>query len=143
MSTVPQLFVYRPRPGQLPSFMKTVARGTKIINRDGGKVRLWNTASGGEPGTIMIGIENTNYKTFGEYPAKLEADPEWRAFLAEIEGGCEPAADLVSSSMLRRAASRPVRNASSAASPPGQIGSELISATREVGQTSVSGDQRL
>ena len=53
MSTVLQLSVYRPRPGQLPSFMKNVTRGTKIINRDGGKVRLWNTASGGASATAL------------------------------------------------------------------------------------------
>ena len=58
-----------------------------------------NTANGGEPGTIVVGIENANYKSYGEYAEKLEADPEWRAFLAEIEGAREPAADLVSSAM--------------------------------------------
>jgi len=99
MSTILQVFVYRPRPGQLSRFMKNVARGTKIINRDGGKVRLWNTASGGEPGAIVIGIETANYKSFGEYSTKLEADPEWRAFLAEVEGERDPAVDFVSSAM--------------------------------------------
>lgn len=99
MSTILQVFVYRPRPGKLQSFMKNVARGSKIVNRDGGKVRQWNTATGGEPGTIAIGIETANYKAFGEYSAKLEADPEWRAFLAELEGDREPAADLVSSAL--------------------------------------------
>ena len=99
MSTILQVFVYRPRPGQLPRFMKDVARGTKIVNRDGGKLRLWNTATGGEPGTIVLGVETANYKTFGEYAAKLEADPEWRAFLAELQGERKPAADLVSSAM--------------------------------------------
>jgi hypothetical protein len=79
--------------------MKNVAKGSKIVHRDGGKVRLWNTANGGEPGTIVVGIENANYKSYGEYAEKLEADPEWRAFLAEIEGAREPAADLVSSAM--------------------------------------------
>lgn len=99
MSTVLQTFTYRTRPGQLSSFMKNVAKGSKIIHRDGGKVRLWNTANGGEPGTIVIGVETANYKTFGEYAAKLEADPEWRAFLVELESAREPAADLVSSAM--------------------------------------------
>lgn len=99
MSTILQVFTYRPRPGQLAHFMKNVAKGSKIVNRDGGRVRLWNTACGGESGTIVVGIENSNYKTYGEYAAKLEADPEWRAFLAEIESEREPAADLVSSAM--------------------------------------------
>jgi hypothetical protein len=99
MSTILQTFVYRPRPGQLSNFMKNVAKGSKIVHHDGGKVRLWTTATGGEPGTVVVGIENANYKTFGEYAAKLEADPEWRAFLAGIEGEREPAADLISSAM--------------------------------------------
>ena len=99
MSTILQTFVYRPRPGQLPRFMKDVARATEIASRDGGKLPRWNTASGGEPGTIVIGVETTNYNTFGEYAAKLEADPEWRAFVTEIAGEREPAADLVSSAM--------------------------------------------
>jgi len=99
MSTILQVFVYRPRPGKLQSFMKNVLRANKIVNRDGGKLRQWNTATGGEPGTIAIGIETANYKSFGEYAGKLEADPEWRAFLVEVEGDREPAADLVSSAM--------------------------------------------
>ncbi len=28
--------------------MKNLARGSKIVNRGGGKVRLWNTASGSD-----------------------------------------------------------------------------------------------
>jgi len=96
-STVLQVFTFRPRSGQLARFMKSVAKGSKIISRDGGKVRLWNTANGGEPGTVLLGIENSNYKTYGEYAEKLEADPEWRAFLAEVER--EPDADMVSSAM--------------------------------------------
>jgi len=79
--------------------MKDVVRGTRIVTRDGGKLRQWNTATGGEPGTIALGIETANYKAFGEYSAKLEADPEWRAFLAELQGEREPAADLISSTM--------------------------------------------
>jgi hypothetical protein len=67
MSTILQTFVY-PRPGKLPHFMKNVACGTKIVHRDGGKVRLWNTASGGEPGTIVLGIENSNFKPSGSTP---------------------------------------------------------------------------
>jgi hypothetical protein len=47
----------------------------------------------------VLGIENSNYKTYGEYAAKLEADPERRAFLSELAGEREPAADLVSSEM--------------------------------------------
>jgi len=99
MSTILQTFVYRARPGQLSRFMKDVDRAGKIVSRDGGKVRHWNTATGGEPGTIVIGVETANYKAFGEYAAKLEADPEWRAFLAEIAGEREPTADLISTAM--------------------------------------------
>lgn len=99
MSTILQVFTYRPRPGQHSQFMKNVAKGSKIVNRDGGKLRLWNTTAGGEPGTILLGIENSNYKSFGEYANKLETDPEWRAFVAELQGEREPAADLISSAM--------------------------------------------
>jgi hypothetical protein len=99
MSTILQVFTYRPRPGQFSNFMKNVAKGSKIVHRDGGKVRLWTTATGGEPGTVVLGIESANYKSYGEYAAKLEADPEWRAFMAELQGEREPAADLVSTAM--------------------------------------------
>ena len=99
MSTILQTLVYRARPGQLSRFMKDVEHAAKIVSRDGGKIRQWNTANGGEPGTIVIGVETANYKAFGEYAAKLEADPEWRAFLTQIAGEREPAADLVSSAM--------------------------------------------
>jgi hypothetical protein len=99
MSTILQVFTYRPRPGQLSNFMKNVAKGSKIVHRNGGKIRLWNTANGGEAGTILLGIENANFKSYGEYAEKLEADPEWRAFVAELTREREPAAELVSSAM--------------------------------------------
>jgi hypothetical protein len=92
---VAQIFVLRPRPGRLQDFMKHVARVDRIVSRNGGKMRVWNTESGGEPGTVGVVVETTDWRAFGEYNAKMEADPEWRAFLSEISSQRDPAADMV------------------------------------------------
>ena len=49
MSTILQVFTYRTRPGQLSNFMKNVAKGSKIIHRDGGKVRLGTPPTAAKP----------------------------------------------------------------------------------------------
>jgi hypothetical protein len=75
--------------------MKDVVRVDRIVSRNGGKMRVWNTESGGEPGTVGVVVETTDWRAFGEYSAKMEADPEWRAFIAEISSQRDPAADMV------------------------------------------------
>lgn len=92
---VAQIYVLRPRPGRLQEFMRDVNRFEKIVRRDGGKLRVWNTAAGGEPNTVGLVVETADWEAFGEYSAKLEADPEWKAFLAELNSARDPNADMV------------------------------------------------
>jgi hypothetical protein len=92
---VAQIFVFRPRPGHFQDFMKDAVRADKLVRRAGGKMRAWNAAAGGEPGTIGIVIETADWKAFGEYNARLESDTEWQAFMAEINSRREPSADMV------------------------------------------------
>ncbi len=40
-------------------------------------------------------VETADWEAFGEYSAKLEADPEWKAFLAELNSARDPNADMV------------------------------------------------
>jgi hypothetical protein len=77
-----------------------------MVSSNGGKMRLWNTESGGEPGTIGVVVETTDRRASGQYNANMEADPEWRAFLAEISSQRDPAADMGPNANQRRVTNR-------------------------------------
>jgi hypothetical protein len=95
MAAVASVAVWRPRPGRLQDFMGVVMRAKKIHQRLGGKVRVWNSQFGGEPLSVGYVIETPDWKAFGEFGAKLEADSEWLALVAEWTSAREPAADLI------------------------------------------------
>jgi hypothetical protein len=95
MAAVAIVATWRIRPGRLQDFMAAVARATKIHTRLKGKVRVWNAQFGAEPGTVAYVVEFPDWKAFGEYGAKLEADPEWLALVAEFTADRDPTADLV------------------------------------------------
>jgi len=80
--------------------MKNVARAGKIVKRNGGAMRVWNSMYGGEPGTVGIVVETADWKAHGDYHAKLVADSEYQAFLAELNSARDPAADLLVTQVL-------------------------------------------
>ncbi len=95
MAAIASVAVWRPRPGRLQDFMGVVVRAKKIHERLRGKVRVWNSQFGGEPLSVGYVIEHPDWKTFGEFGAKLEADPEWLALVAEWGSMREPPAELI------------------------------------------------
>ena len=95
MAAVASVAVWRPRPGRLQDFIAVVVRAKKIHERLRGRVRVWNSQFGGEPASVGYVIETADWKAFGEFAAKLEADSEWLALVAEWTSMRDPIADLV------------------------------------------------
>jgi hypothetical protein len=44
-------------------------------------------------------METPNWKAYGELSAKIEADPDWKKFVAEVGSMEKPSVDLVSSAL--------------------------------------------
>jgi hypothetical protein len=95
------VLLFRPRPGRLSDFMKDVARAGKIVTRCGGEMRVWSSMYGGEPGTVGIVVETADWKAHGDYQAKVLADSEYLAFLAELNSTRDPSADLLGTQVLQ------------------------------------------
>lgn len=95
MASVVQVMFLKPRPGGLEVLMRNVGRAKKIVERCGGRMRVWNQLAGGNPGAIAAVIEATDWKTFGEYSARLEGDSEFQAFMNEINSSRDPEADVI------------------------------------------------
>jgi len=100
MAAIASVATWRPRPGRLQDFMAVVVRAKKIHHRLKGTVRVWSSQFGGEPSTVGYVVEFTDWKAYGEFAAKLEADPEWLALVAEWSGNRDPAADLIHNSLV-------------------------------------------
>ena len=95
MAVVSQILFLKPQPGRLEALMRDIAKANKIIKRAGGKLRAWNEVSGPNAGTIAVVVEHSDWKDFGNYMAKLEADKDWQAFIVEINAAKSPNAERV------------------------------------------------
>ncbi|HYA36338.1 MAG TPA: hypothetical protein VEF03_12005 [Candidatus Binataceae bacterium] len=97
---VAQVFIYNIRPGALEEFMGLAKRADKIIRPLGASTRTLNVVAGGPaPGACIYLIETPSWKAFGEFSAKLDSDPAWQKFLADVNSTDKPTADLLSSSV--------------------------------------------
>jgi hypothetical protein len=101
MSAVLMISVWRPREGRLQDFATNVAKAKRIQERLGGKVRVWRTDFGGEPYTLVYGVEVGSWSAFGEFGEKMSADPEWQKFWSEAQAN--PSADMIRNSVLSEA----------------------------------------
>jgi hypothetical protein len=63
-------------------------------------VRVYEPATGPNTGALLHIVETPNWKAYGEYRTKIEADPEFRAFMTEIRNSRDPIADIVSSEVV-------------------------------------------
>ncbi len=97
---IAQVRVIRPRPGRRPDLLNTLARGKRIHERCGGSVRIFESATGPNVGAFLHVVETSDWKAYGEYRTKLEADPEYRALMAEIQNNRDPAAEIVSAEVI-------------------------------------------
>ena len=94
MSAVNQVTVVQVAPGRFDEFLKRSSKLKKIRERAGARVRYYQTVAGGHPAVLVV-AETAGWKAHGEYMAKLEADPEWQKFVAEIRSDRDPVATIV------------------------------------------------
>jgi hypothetical protein len=98
MAGIATVSTWRPRDGKLQDFVARVATAKKIHERLGAKVRVWQTAFGGQPLTVGYVIEHAGWEAFGKFGQKLEADSEWQQFWTDALS--HPAADLLQNSVV-------------------------------------------
>ncbi len=90
--------IWRPNPGRFQDFLGAVTQARKIHERLGGKVRVWQTAFGGQPNTLGYVIEHADWTAFGTFGQKLESDSEWQQLGANFQA--DPSGKLVQSSVI-------------------------------------------
>jgi hypothetical protein len=95
MAAVSNVVFLKPQPGRLEALLRDIARVQKIAKRNGGNLRAWNEMSGPNAGAIAVVVEHSDWKDFGNYMAKLESDPDWQAFIAEISSTKSPNAERI------------------------------------------------
>src|ERR1035437_2178822 len=94
-----QSTVFRVRPGKAQQFMADVATAKKILERLGARVRVVNQVVGtNAPCTAFI-TESADWKAYGEFQAKVNADSEWQTFIAKIGANREPEADQIATGL--------------------------------------------
>ncbi len=93
MAAVTHVTIAHVAPGRFDEFLKTASRLKKIRERAGAKVRYYRTVAGAVPAVAVV-VETAGWKAYGEYMAKLEADPEWQKFVAEVRVNREPVATI-------------------------------------------------
>lgn len=103
MAVVAQVATWRPRDGHLSEFLANVATAKKIHERLGGKVRIWQSAIGGQPMSVGYVIEHEGWEAFGKFGAKVEGDAEWRNFWTKASSN--PTGELLQNSVVVEAAS--------------------------------------
>ena len=97
---IAQVFTYSPRPGGIEQFLSLAKRADKILRALGATTRTMTSVAGGPTANaFMYVVETPNWKTHGELSAKLEADADWRKFLADVNSNDKPAVDLISSAV--------------------------------------------
>jgi len=97
---IAQVFIYRPRPGGSEQFIALAKRADKILRGLGATTRTMGTVVGGPMSNGFIYVmETPNWKAFGELSTKIEADPDWKKFIAEVSSMEKPSVDSVSSAI--------------------------------------------
>ncbi|HTF32096.1 MAG TPA: hypothetical protein VK714_00155 [Myxococcota bacterium] len=98
MTAVATVATWRPRDGKINEFVAKVATAKKIHERLGGKVRVWQTAIGGQPMTFGYVIEHASWAEFAKFSEKMEKDTEWQSFWADASA--HVTADLIQNSLV-------------------------------------------
>ncbi len=95
-----QVRVIRPRPGRRQDAINTATRAKRIHERCGGRVRIFEPTTGPNVGTYLQVVETADWRAYGEYRTKLQADPEYKALMAEIQNNRDPVAEIISAEVL-------------------------------------------
>ena len=96
---IAEVFTYSPRPGGIEQFLGLAKRADKILRALGATTRTMTNVAGGPPNAFLYIVETPNWKAHGELGAKLDADPDWRKFLTDVNSNEKPSVDLVSSAV--------------------------------------------
>ncbi len=76
------------KPGKLEDYRKRVADAQGMVERLGlsMRLRMWRaTIAGQATGSIVIGFEHPDLNAFVNDRAKMQADEEWRRFIAGLD----------------------------------------------------------
>ncbi len=102
MTAVMSVATWHPRAGKTKDFLATVAKGKRIHERLGGKVRLLSSTFGGSPASFSYVVEHPTWESFGAFGEKLEKDNEWVTLWTDAQAN--PTADLVSNNVVTEVA---------------------------------------
>jgi hypothetical protein len=72
----------------MAKFVELTKRASDIARKygDTGKARYWFSAlAGPQSGTVIVTVEYSNRVAFAQSTSKVEASPEWQAFVAEAQ----------------------------------------------------------
>ena len=76
------------KPGKLEDYRQRVANAQGLVDRLGIKMRLrmWRAAIAGQnTGQVVIGFEYPDLNTFVSDRTRMQADAEWRRFIAGLD----------------------------------------------------------
>ena len=76
------IVTFRPRPDRYDACLARVVEYKKCIERLEGRMRVFRTEEGGEPGTLAAVTEVDDWARFGELRVKLESDAEFQRLQA-------------------------------------------------------------
>jgi len=79
--------------------MANVAMGKKILERLGAKVRVVNQLVGSNAPCTAVIVESVDWKAYGEFSAKRDADSEWQNFISKISSNSDPEADQIATGL--------------------------------------------
>ncbi len=96
MATVSQVITIQPASGKFAQCLELGKKFKKIRERHGAKERLFRTATG----TLIVVIEASGWKQFGEISAGIATDQEARDLLASFQADPNPVATILSSEIV-------------------------------------------
>jgi len=94
-----QSVVFRVRPGGVQGFMANLATGKKILERLGAKVRIINQLVGSNAPCTVVILESADWKAYGEFSAKRDADSEFQNFIAKLGSNPNPEAEQIATGL--------------------------------------------
>ncbi len=93
--------IFQVHPGRRQEFLKEVAEAKKILERLGVSFRAAETIVGGpNTGNFVVALEFNDMAAFAGFTQKAQADSEWQAFQAKLNGTSSPTRTLLSRSLL-------------------------------------------
>jgi hypothetical protein len=96
MATVTEVIRIQPAPGKFAQCMELGGKFKKIRERLGAKERMYRTPTG----TLVVVIETSGWKQFGEFAEKLATDREAQDLLSRFSADTNPVGTILSVEMV-------------------------------------------